>query len=121
MAVRLFPLRGVPEDEAEEIRALLESNAIPFHETSAGTWGISSPAIWLKNEGDLAAARALIDDYQRQRFATQRAQYEALKREGRHRTVRDVIKDNPVRFVLYLAVVALVLYLSIKPFLFLGK
>ena len=50
MSLLLFSLRGVPEDEAEEVRELLTSNRIEFYETSAGLWGTSTPALWLLQE-----------------------------------------------------------------------
>ncbi len=120
MSVLLMSLRNVPEDEAAEIRALLEANAIEFYETPAGRWGISAPAIWLKSEQNLGEAKALIEKYQQERCARQRAAYERLKEEGKNKTLGDVIRDDPVRFFVYLAIVALVLYLSIKPFFALG-
>ena len=48
MALLLFRLRNVPDDEADEVRHLLNENSIEFYETSAGNWGISMPAIWLR-------------------------------------------------------------------------
>ncbi len=116
MSVLLISLRNVPEDEAAEIRALLDANAIEFYETPAGRWGISAPAIWLKEAQSLKEAKALIEEYQRERFARQRAAYEQLKKEGRNRTLGDVFREDPVRFIAYLAIVLLVLYFSIKPF-----
>jgi len=50
MAVQLFKLKGVPEDEAEDIRNLLTNHYIDHYETPAGNWGISMPAIWLNKE-----------------------------------------------------------------------
>ena len=41
MPLQLFNLRGVPEDEAEDIRQLLDEHEIEFYETSAGNWGVS--------------------------------------------------------------------------------
>jgi hypothetical protein len=120
MALFLFSLRGVPDDEAEEIRHLLTSNDIAFHETSAGLFGLSTPAIWLHDEEQRPKAKALLDEHQRERFATKRAEYEALKRTGKQRTIRDVIKDNPLRFALYLILIGAVLYFSVKPFVSMG-
>ena len=121
MSVLLISLRNLPEDEAAEIRALLEANGIEFYETPAGRWGISAPAIWLKEEQNLTDAKALIEEYEQERFVSQRAAYEQLKKEGRNKTLGDVIREDPVRFIVYLALVALVLYLSIKPFFALGR
>ena len=120
MSVLLISLRNVPDDEAAEIRALLDANAIEFYETPAGRWGISAPAIWVKEKQSLPVAKALIEQYQRERFATQRAAYERLKQEGRNKTLGDAIKEDPVRFIVYLAIVAFVLYFSIRPFFALG-
>jgi len=117
MPTLLFRLRDVPDDEAEEIRQLLTDNTVEFYETSAGNWGISFAGIWLKDEMRLAEAKALIEVYEKERLIKVRAEYDELAREGRERTMMDVIKENPIRFLIYMAVIALVLTLSIKPFL----
>ena len=117
MSALLFRLRDVPDDEAEEIRKLLTDNTIEFYETSAGNWGISFAGIWLKDELQLVEAKALIKTYEKERLLRVRAEYDELAREGRERTIIDVIKENPFRFLIYMAVIALVLTLSIKPFL----
>ncbi|TCV89003.1 DUF6164 family protein [Sulfurirhabdus autotrophica] len=121
MPVQLFMLRGVPDDESEEIRELLNAHDIAFYETPAGNWGVSAPAIWLNDEGQLQQAKRLIEQYQKERLARVRAEYEQLKRDGKNRTVFDQIKDDPVRLIGYLIVILTVLYLSTKPFLDLGK
>jgi hypothetical protein len=121
MAIKLFPLNGVPEDEAEDVRALLKSSSVEFSETLAGNWGLSSAAIWLPDDSRLEEARALIADYQRERQARARAEYEQLCREGKQRTLVDVIQAHPLRFFAYMAVIAIILYFSINPFLDLGK
>jgi len=117
MSTLLFRLRSVPDDEADDIRKLLADNAIEFYETSAGNWGISLAGIWLKDEAQLAEAKALIKTYEKNRLARVRAEYDEQVREGRERTMIDVIKENPFRFLIYMGVIALVLTLSIKPFL----
>jgi hypothetical protein len=121
MAVKLFAMNGVPDDEAEEIRELLASNGVDFYETSAGNWGISVAAIWLRDESQHQQARSLIEEYQRERLTRVREEYAHMRREGKHRTVIDVIRENPVRFIVYLAVIAAVAYLSTKPFMDIGK
>ncbi len=121
MPVLLFSLRNVPEDEVEEIRQLLASNHVAFYETPAGKWGISAPAIWLPDEKELQTAKALIQAYQEARFVRQRDAYESRKREGTNRTIVDAVKEDPLRFVLYLAIVVVVLYFSIKPFFDFGN
>ena len=121
MPLLLFSLRGVPDDEAEEVRELLTSNSIDFYETSAGPWGTSTPALWLRDEEQFTRARSLIEEYEKERSARERTQYAQLDREGKRRTVTDIIREDPLRFVLYMAIIAAVLYFSIKPFLTIGR
>lgn len=111
----------MPDDEAEDVRALLRAGEIDFYESAAGNWGISAPAVWLNDERQFAQARALIDEYQRERFLRVREEYEQQQREGRNRTILDVIRENPLRFFGYVAVIVAILYFSTKPFLDIGK
>jgi len=117
MSALLFRLRDAPDDEVEEIRRLLTDNAIEFYETSAGNWGISFAGIWVKDKAQRAEAKALIDDYEKERETRVRAEYDQQVKEGRERTILDVIRENPIRFIIYMAVIVLVLTISIKPFL----
>lgn len=121
MSVLLFRLRNVPEDEADDIRGLLANNQIEFYETTAGSWGTSTAAIWLKNRDDLDQARDLIDQYQQERGTTQREAYEALKNAGKNRTIIDAFRENPIRFIAYIAFIIIILYFSIKPFISLSS
>jgi len=120
MPVQLFKLRGVPDDEAEDIRELLGHNEIDFYETPAGNWGISMPALWLQDETQLVEAQQLIAQYEDDRSVHLRAEYDRLKKAGKNKTIIDSIKEHPLRFVIYLAIIAAVIYLSTKPFLALG-
>ena len=121
MPILLFNLKGVPDDEAEEIRALLNSNGIDYYETPAGNWAASVPALWLNDESQRPLARLLIDQYQRERLIRVRAEYAQLKNEGKHRTILNLIREDPIRFVVYLAAIAAVVYFSTKPFMDIGK
>jgi hypothetical protein len=120
MAVKLFKLRNVPDDEAEDVRQLLSDHDIDFYETHAGGWGISMPAIWLRNGAQLAQAMALINEYQEKRTVQARSEYEQLKKEGKHRTVMDMISENPVQFVLLFILSLFILYVSLAPFIQFG-
>jgi len=117
LATLLFRLRHVPEDEAEEVRALLEMHEIDFYETSAGNWRISMPAIWIRDDQQLELARQLLDQYQQSRFQNAREQYEQLKESGQHRTLWQNFVEQPVRVGIYLGAALLVLYLSLQVFL----
>lgn len=116
MPVLLFRLNGVPDDEAEDIRALLDDNAIDYYETDAGRWGISVAAIWLRDDTHLQTAHALINTYEQERAIRARAEYEALRREGRHDTLWRRLRREPLMVLLYLAAIAAILYLTIMPF-----
>ena len=120
MAELFFSLRGVPEDEAEQVRQLLEQHQIEFYETSACNWGISMPALWLIHAEQSAVAHELLNDYQQTRQIEQQELYRQLKRENRHKTVWHVFKDQPVRFLVYLAAIGFVIYLHLKLILELG-
>ncbi|WAK01456.1 DUF6164 family protein [Methylobacter sp. YRD-M1] len=114
MSTLLFRLTNVPEDEADEIRALLQSNGIDYYETSAGNWGISMPALWLIKDEDLFKARQLLDEYQHQRLITEREKYLQLKKSGANISFISSIKERPLRFIVYLGAILLILYASFK-------
>ncbi len=121
MAVQLFSLRGVPDDEADDVRELLTDNDIEFYETSAGNWSISAAGIWLRDDSQLQHAKALIATYQTERAVQQRAIYEQLKREGKHRTFLIMLWEEPVKVITYIGIVLVILYFSTKPFLSIGS
>ena len=49
MATLVFRLRNVPEDEAQAVRTVLDTNNIDWYETTAGNWGIAMPGLWINN------------------------------------------------------------------------
>ena len=116
MAKLLFRLRNVPEDEAEEVRQLLEEHEIETYETDAGNWGISLPAIWLESNEQFERAKALLDDYQAQRTVRVRAEYEELRNLGQHPSLLDSLRAQPLKVVIYCAAIGVILYLSIASF-----
>lgn len=98
------------------MRELLESHNIDYYETPAGNWGISMPAIWLRDENQLAHAKSLLNDYQEQRAHRVRDEYRQLKQAGEHRTFMRELKAHPARMIAYLVIVAIILYFSTIPF-----
>ncbi len=120
MSILFFDLRGVPVDEADDVRELLHTNGIDFYETSAGMMGISLPAIWLYHYEDLSTAQNLFDNYQQQRAITQRALYEQTRIQNRHAGFWRHNLNNPLRFIAASCVIGLVIYLSVKWVLDLG-
>lgn len=119
MPILLFRLNGVPDDEAGEVRALLDRHHIDYYETQAGRWGISVAAIWLRDQDadHEEEARRLIDAYQQERSAQARADYAARLREGRAETLADRFRREPLRLLLYAAIILGILYLMLAPFL----
>jgi len=112
----IFKLRNVPDDEVEEVHALLKENNINYYETSAGNWGVSMPALWLKTDEQLLEAKQLLREYQEQRAIRVKAEYEQDKAAGKNRTLLDEIKEKPLRFFTYVAIIILLIYLPIKLF-----
>lgn len=114
MAILLFSLRHVPDDEVADVREVLEENQIDFYETNAGNWGISMPAIWLRNEQQHEQARLLIDEYQKERQIVIREEYARMKESGEAPTFFKNLWRYPTQTILFIAAIVLVLYLSIK-------
>ncbi len=117
MAIQLMNLRIVPADELQEIHALLETHGIAVYETSAGTFGISLAALWLHDDSRMDEARALLDAYGEQRLERARSEHETLKAAGRARTLLDIAREHPLRFIVYLVLVGATAIFSIAPFL----
>ncbi len=108
MAKRLFDLRNVPDDEADEVRALLTTHALDWYETAPGPWGISAAGLWLRDPDDYPRARALLDAYQRERR-------ERAQAAGERTSFHDLLRQRPwfvlSRLLAILAVVVLTLAL----------
>jgi len=121
MAILLFKLRNVPDDEADAVRQLLQQNSINFYETSAGSWGVSLPALWLHNEQQLEQGKALIAAYQKERATVAQQHYAEACRAGTQRTVWHLMQENPLRFFAYLFAILFVLYLATIPVSFLFR
>ncbi len=119
MAQRIFSLRDVPADEADDVFALLDEAGIAWYQTAPSVWGLSTPAVYVYAASDAEAARALIDNYQRERSARLR-ESGALQQRGVAQLLRSLGQDwlqRPVRMTALLVIVGLVLYFSIKPFM----
>lgn len=120
MATLLFKLKGVPESEADQVRELLTQHDIDFYETPASMWGVSMEAIWIRDDSLLEKARPLIDEYQKKLQQQVKKEYQELKNQGKAPNIWSRLKDDPMQFIAFTLVVAVILYLSIKPFISLG-
>jgi len=116
MATLLFKLNQVPEDEAADIRKLLDDGGFDVYETSAGFFGLGVAAIWLRDISDLARARKLIDDYQSQRSETMRADYQARIANGEEASFLRQCLQYPIRSLGVFIVVTLILAVIMLPF-----
>ena len=64
MSKLLMNLRNVPDDEADEVRAMLDAQQIAFYETRPSIRGISAGGIWVTEDAVFASAGRAMDDYQ---------------------------------------------------------
>jgi len=121
MAVLIFRLNGVPDDEAADVRALLDEHGFAYHETTGGIFGFGVAGLWLLDNTRQTAAREIIDAYERERGARLAAEHAALRQAGRAETLLQRLARRPLQSLLYVAAAAAVLYLVLWPFLTLGR
>lgn len=119
MASLLFKLNNVPDDEAEEVRALLTEHQIPFYETNAGFFRVGLDAIWLHDSSQLETAKQLLKDYQQKRTELQRGLYQESLQKGEVETIWQRMCNQPIRFLAAILAVLFVLTITLVPFLFL--
>ncbi|MFT5896742.1 MAG: hypothetical protein ACI8VW_003625 [bacterium] len=117
MPTLVFRLRNVPEDEADDVRALMDENEFDWYETSAGNWGIAMPGIWVSNDQDLQTARQLIETYQRTRQSTMRESYHQEVDAGNASSFVQRLKEHPLRVVGLVLFCLFILFVSINPFM----
>lgn len=121
MSILLLNLRHVPDDEADEVRALLDANGIAWYETRPSRWGISGGAIWLSDETAAPVAGRLLDDYQQLRVARARAEHAQAQREGRAPGWWSTVRDDPLRLFAALLATAFVVGLLVLPVYLLSR
>ena len=117
MPYQLLNLRNVPEDEAEEVRALLDAQAIPYYETPPGPWGVSMGAIWIKEATHAQRAQQLLDEYSHERQQRMRAAWITARKQGQADTWAQQLRRYPLRTVALTLLAGLLIYATIKPFL----
>jgi len=117
MAILLFKLQQVPDDEAADVRALLTENGIDFYETDAGFWRVGVDAIWLPDERQHEQAKSLLEVYQRNRTQDQRERFQALLDAGEAPTLWRRLLTRPFRFIGLVLAVLFVLAFTLLPFM----
>lgn len=115
MAKLLLNLRHVLDDEADDVRAMLDAARIAFYETPPSRWGISAGGIYVKHDADVPEAKRLMADYQAQRRTRVRAEHEAAVRDGTAETFRTVVRTEPLRVVLTVLAIIVLLGLMALP------
>lgn len=119
MSKLLLNLRNVPDDEVDDVRAMLDEHRIAFYETKPSFWGVSTGAIWVQHREDVGEAERLMAEYQLERRTRARAEYHAAKREGQTRTIWDGFREHPLLVIATLVGMAFLVALMALPFLLL--
>jgi hypothetical protein len=118
MSKLLLNLKMVLDDEADDVRAMLDEHGIPFYETAPSRWGISYGGIWVQEDRDLTRAKQLMADYQQQRRDRARAEHAAAVHDGTAETFMTVLRRDPARVVLtLLAILGLLGLVALVPLL----
>lgn len=115
MSKLLLNLRNVPDDEADDVRALLDAHGIAYYETRASMWGISAGGIFVTDNDAIVEANRLIAAYQEQRGIRARAEYAEAVRDGTAETFWTALRAEPGRVVLTLLGILFLLGLVALP------
>ena len=121
MAKLLFDLRDVPDDEADEVRSLLEANSIAFYETRPLAWGLFAGGIWVVDNAIHPQARQLLAAYQRDRAERARAAFAAAQRAGSVSGLWHSIRSEPGKSALLLLAMSFITAIVVLPFLLFGN
>ena len=115
MSRLLLNLRNVPDDEADDVRAMLDAHRIAFYETRTSMWGVSSGGIWVKDDTAIVVAKRLMPEYQVQRQNSARAAYAAAREAGTAETFWSMLRAEPGRVALTLLAIFFLLGLVALP------
>lgn len=115
MSRMLLNLFQVPEDEATDVRDMLDEHDIRWYETKPNRWGFSHGGIWVAEKRQFAAARKLMDAYQHERRERVRADHRIAVGSGEAPSLLRVVRTQPRTVVLTLLSVLLALALLALP------
>ncbi|MCF7752218.1 hypothetical protein KQ945_15760 [Bacillus subtilis subsp. subtilis] len=119
MSKLLLNLRNVADDEIQDVVALLDQAGIAHYRTEPSPWGISWGGIWIRDDADLARAKALMGPYQDARGVRVRAEREAALRDGTAETFGSLLQRRPVFVIAVLLGMAVAAALVFLPFVLL--
>src|SRR5690625_604623 len=115
MSRLLLNLRHVPDDEAEEVHALMRRHGIACYITPPGPFRISAGGIWLKHREDYPRARELMDDDQHQRRANARDAWRRARDRGQADTLWSNLVRRPLTVLLAVAASIFILLVLFAP------
>lgn len=113
----VFKLAGVEEDEADDVRDLLEELGLAFYETDGGRWRIGVQAIWVTHDEDYERAREVIDEYQASRSERFQEQWQQNSPRTLFAGFWQRCTESPLHVFMSLLSVAIVLGVTLVPFL----
>ncbi|HEY7906301.1 MAG TPA: DUF6164 family protein [Wenzhouxiangella sp.] len=113
----LLNLRNVPDDEVDEVLALLTEHHIEHYVTPAGPFGISGGGIWVRDIEDCDRAKALFDEYQEQRAVRAADEKAKAKARGEQESVWSLWRRRPGHVALMLILSAMILMIFFAPML----
>jgi hypothetical protein len=116
MALLLFRLRHVTDEEAREVRQLLDDRGFDTYETQAGMFRMGVDAIWLRNEDQREAAKAALADYQDERLARAKQEYADAVQRGEQPTQWRQFLAHPLQVTLVIVAVILIALITLAPF-----
>lgn len=119
MPHHLMNLRHVPDDEADEIRALFEQHELRYYETPPSRWGISMGGFWAHDDDEAERARALLKQYQADRLKSQREAFETRQERGETGFWYH-FRQRPVSVLAAILAIAVILGLTVLPFTGIG-
>ena len=112
MAHLLFRLRHVTDEEAMEVRQLLEAHGFDVYETQAGFFRLGVDAIWLRNPAQRDDAETVLAHYQAERQAKARDEAPTLWRR---------FVAHPLQVTLVIVAVLMIALLTLLPFIGLAR
>ncbi len=110
MSIRIMNLRGVPEDELEEVIDLLDAEEIPYYSTPDSVFKLTSPGLWVHDAETAERAKAVLKTYQEERARNAQANRQRV-------SMFDAILQHPVKFFGSILISALIIYLLLAPFI----
>jgi hypothetical protein len=121
MARLLLNLRNVPDDEADDVRRLLDRDGLDYYETRPSAFGISAGGIWLRDSAQHARAKAVLADYQQTRGDAARALRQQQLADGSAETFGSLLRRRPLFVLATLLAMLLAAVLVLLPFLLLSR